>query len=358
MSPSLQPFILSDFSYYEVCQKLEQDEWVEEWLEEGKVPYAHGDGDWVGYDNVESIDYKVEMMKSYELGGIMWWAPDLDDFKGEFCGKRKYPLMTAARNSLLGMFPTTQPFITDITTDVITIYETTAAPKGFTDDELKNLKIRFDEQVSSITNKTKNLDRMEANIDEFQRRLSDISITTTKTPTTTATSCDQTTAECGSWGDWSSISSCTVTCGDGQETWQRCFVFEDRDIPFDDGNCETETRTCDLAECPSWANWSIWGPCSASCKQPGEQNPSKERYRCWDTKSNAGIDCGTGKDDSTRYQSQGRDCNSENICQGVCEWNVWNNWSQCNPDCNEGLKIRRRTNNEGPNVICDPEDAR
>ena len=30
-----------------------------EWLDEGAVPYAHGEGDWVGYDNVESVNYKV-----------------------------------------------------------------------------------------------------------------------------------------------------------------------------------------------------------------------------------------------------------------------------------------------------------
>ena len=358
------------FSYYEICQKLDKAEWDEEWLDEGKVPYAHGDGDWVGYDNVESIDYKIGMMKSYELGGIMWWSPDLDDFKGGFCGQGKYPLMSAARDSLLGMFPTSQPFVTDIATDITTdiatdiatdvtaINETTSAPQGFTDDELRNLKIRFDEQLFAINNKSQDLDRMETNIEEFHRRLSDISAITTKTPTTTATPCDQTTAECGSWGDWSSVSSCLVTCGDGHETWQRCFIFEDRDIPFDDENCEIETRSCNSAECPSWAKWSIWGTCSASCKQPGEQNPSKERYRCWDTKTNVGIDCGTGKDDPTRYQSQSRDCNARNICQGVCEWSLWNNWSQCNPDCNVGLTLRRRTNNEGPNVICDPKDAR
>lgn len=299
------------------------------------------------------------MMETYKLGGIMWWSPDLDDFKGEFCGEGKYPLMNAARNALLGILSTSETAITDITTDIIIVQETTAAPPGFTDDELINLKIRFDEQLSAITNKTLDLDRMEANIDEFKQRLRDITITTTTIPTTsTEAPCDQTITECGSWGDWSSVSTCSVTCGDGQETWQRCFIFVDKDIPHDDANCETETRSCNSEECPSWAKWSIWGPCSASCKEPGEPNPTKERYRCWDTKGNTGIDCGTGKDDPTRYQSQSRKCNSKNLCQGVCEWSPWGNWSQCNPDCNEGLKLRRRTNNEGPNVICDPKDLR
>ena len=51
------------------------------------MPYAHGDGDWVGYDNIDSIHYKVDMAKSYGFGGIMWWAIDIDDFRGEYCGQ-------------------------------------------------------------------------------------------------------------------------------------------------------------------------------------------------------------------------------------------------------------------------------
>ena len=66
-------------AYYEICEKL-QNGWTEVWLDEGKVPYAYGDGDWVGYDNVESINYKVDMAKTYGLGGLMWWTTAIDDF--------------------------------------------------------------------------------------------------------------------------------------------------------------------------------------------------------------------------------------------------------------------------------------
>lgn len=61
--------------------------WQEVWLDDGAAPYAHGEGDWVGYDNVASIEYKVDMAKYYGFGGIMWWAIDIDDFKGEYCGQ-------------------------------------------------------------------------------------------------------------------------------------------------------------------------------------------------------------------------------------------------------------------------------
>ena len=70
----------------------------------------------------DSIQYKVEMAKDYGLGGIMWWATDIDDFDGSFCNEGKYPLMTRARNTWLdGNYipttarPTTQPTTTQST---------------------------------------------------------------------------------------------------------------------------------------------------------------------------------------------------------------------------------------------------
>ena len=71
-------------SYYEICQNVRSNGWTEVWLDEGKVPYAYGDGDWVGFDNVYSIIYKVDMARSYGVGGIMWWTIDGDDFKVRF----------------------------------------------------------------------------------------------------------------------------------------------------------------------------------------------------------------------------------------------------------------------------------
>ena len=71
-------------SYIEICQNVRSNGWTEVWLDEGKVPYAYGDGDWVGFDNVESIIYKVDMARSYGVGGLMWSSIDWDDFKVRF----------------------------------------------------------------------------------------------------------------------------------------------------------------------------------------------------------------------------------------------------------------------------------
>ena len=44
-----------------------------------------------------SIEYKVRMAKDYNLGAIMWWSIDNDDFKGQFCGQGPYPLLNASK---------------------------------------------------------------------------------------------------------------------------------------------------------------------------------------------------------------------------------------------------------------------
>ncbi|EDO43261.1 predicted protein, partial [Nematostella vectensis] len=47
---------------------------------------------WVGYDDVTSVQEKVNYIKKKSLLGAMFWAMDLDDFKGD-CGQGSYPLM-------------------------------------------------------------------------------------------------------------------------------------------------------------------------------------------------------------------------------------------------------------------------
>lgn len=37
------------------------------------------------------------MAKDYDLGAIMWWSIDNDDFKGQFCGEGPYPLLNASK---------------------------------------------------------------------------------------------------------------------------------------------------------------------------------------------------------------------------------------------------------------------
>lgn len=117
-------------SYYEICTMgltVVQDEIV-------KAPYGYKGDQWVGFDDENSLKRKVNsLIKEKNLLGAMFWALDLDDFKGTFCGKGRYPLMNAVRKALggdtgpTGLPPTTAGPSTSVPTAIPT---TTAPPSG------------------------------------------------------------------------------------------------------------------------------------------------------------------------------------------------------------------------------------
>lgn len=39
------------------------------------------------------LSTQVQYIKSMNLGGVMFWTLDQDDFSGTFCGKGRYPLL-------------------------------------------------------------------------------------------------------------------------------------------------------------------------------------------------------------------------------------------------------------------------
>ena len=59
----------------------------------------------MSFDDVDTVNLKVDFLKNQGLGGAMVWALDLDDFKGTFCqSDDTYPLLRTI-NRGLGLLP-------------------------------------------------------------------------------------------------------------------------------------------------------------------------------------------------------------------------------------------------------------
>ncbi|XP_018570660.1 chitinase-3-like protein 1 [Anoplophora glabripennis] len=84
--------------YNEICE-LHSD-WTYIWDDEQQVPHRVGGNQWVGYEDERSLALKVEYAKEKNLGGIMVWSFDTDDFRG-ICGSETYPLIRTIKKTLI-----------------------------------------------------------------------------------------------------------------------------------------------------------------------------------------------------------------------------------------------------------------
>ncbi|XP_028923995.1 chitinase-3-like protein 1 [Ornithorhynchus anatinus] len=85
-------------AYYEICTFLQGA--TTSVIPGQGVPYATKGNQWVGYDDPKSVKAKAEYLKEKGLAGAMVWSLDLDDFRGEFCGQKPYPLTRTIRDTL------------------------------------------------------------------------------------------------------------------------------------------------------------------------------------------------------------------------------------------------------------------
>lgn len=77
---------------------IKEGGWNVKWQEQQQVPYMYKDNVWVGYDDVKSVEIKVDYAKSQDLGGVMVWSIETDDFRGK-CGA-PYPILTTINQAL------------------------------------------------------------------------------------------------------------------------------------------------------------------------------------------------------------------------------------------------------------------
>ncbi|XP_064482748.1 endochitinase-like [Ornithodoros turicata] len=95
-------------AFFEVCKNVKDNGWTREWDDIGKCPYAYKDKQWVGYEDEQSMQIKMDYIREHGYGGAMVWAIDMDDYKEE-CGC-KYPLMNIIHDKMADyVAPTSQP---------------------------------------------------------------------------------------------------------------------------------------------------------------------------------------------------------------------------------------------------------
>ncbi len=85
---------------FQICDKIKNRGWKMVKDPESRMgPYAFRGDQWVGFDDISTIEYKTQYVKTMGLGGAMIWALDLDDFTNR-CGCEAYPLLKAINRGL------------------------------------------------------------------------------------------------------------------------------------------------------------------------------------------------------------------------------------------------------------------
>jgi chitinase len=93
--------LLGQYGYLgcnEICQMVRSG-WTRVWEPSQLVPYAFNGNQWVGYDDTESIRYKLQYVINQNLGGSMWWSIETEDFHNR-CGNGHSPLIQLANEMM------------------------------------------------------------------------------------------------------------------------------------------------------------------------------------------------------------------------------------------------------------------
>ncbi|KAK0406734.1 hypothetical protein QR680_018770 [Steinernema hermaphroditum] len=93
-------------AYYEICTYQKQGA-KRHWDDLSKTPYLVKGNEWFTYDDVQSVNAKVDWLMKNGFAGAFTWSLDQDDFRGT-CGE-KYPLHNAIVKKLTGKAPPVIP---------------------------------------------------------------------------------------------------------------------------------------------------------------------------------------------------------------------------------------------------------
>lgn len=87
-------------TYAHICLMVKHDPaWKVQFDNEAKASYVVNGGQLITYENAQSLEYKLNMIKSRNLGGAMIWEVNGDDHRGQ-CDAGKFPLLSKIMNTL------------------------------------------------------------------------------------------------------------------------------------------------------------------------------------------------------------------------------------------------------------------
>jgi len=161
-----------------------------------------------------------------------------------------------------------------------------------------------------------------------------------------------TTVQNGGWGPWGGFSTCTKTCGAGQQTrYRNC----DHPAPSATGlqcigdgqqttTCHNEACPCTGSSCPvngGWGNWLPFSQCSHTC---GSGSKTRWRYCNHPRPSHGGQPCVGGQTD-TQTCTVGS-CAGPSPVDG--HWSSWSAYGPCSRSCGTATHSRHRTCSNPP----------